>query len=262
MPVPRALGLVASLVLVAGLVAGCGEDEPEAVSTTPPEDGACRVLDADDVALASNDGDTVDCTDPHTAETFLVEELPADLHDLDPDDSAIGAHVYDTCSEEFEAFLQADESAVMRSIVSWAWFRPSDEEWDAGARWFRCDVIGGGEQLTDYRDLPETAAGLLEGMPPDEWMVCAQGKTVDGSPKVPCSEPHTWRAVTTIKVGEADEEYPGDRIVEVTTRDFCSDSVGAWLGYPASYDFGYTWFKQAEWEAGNRRSVCWAQTQQ
>jgi hypothetical protein len=46
----------------------------------------------------------------------------------------------------------------------------------------------------------------------------------------------------------------------VTTRDYCSDSVGAWLNYPVDYQYGYTWFHEAEWEAGNRRSVCWAKT--
>ena len=49
---------------------------------------------------------------------------------------------------------------------------------------------------------------------------------------------------------------------EVTTRDYCSKSVGAWLGYPVDYDYGYTWFHEAEWDAGNRRSVCWAKTSQ
>ena len=78
--------------------------------------------------------------------------------------------------------------------------------------------------------------------------------------KVPCTEPHQWRAVTTISLGGANDDYPGDRLVEVKTRDFCSDSVGAWLSYPVDYDFGYTWFHQAEWDAGNRRSVCWAKT--
>jgi hypothetical protein len=261
-PSPGTLAGLAGLVLLVGGLAACGEDAPEATSTEPPEVGACRVLDAEDVSLPSNDSPVVDCATRHTAETFEVQELPADLHELDPDDSAIGAHVYETCSQSFAGFLQADESAVMRTVVSWAWFAPAEAAWEAGARWFRCDVVGGGPQLTDYRALPETARGLLEGMPPDEWMVCANGRTVNGSPKVPCSEPHSWRAVTTIKVGEPDEEYPGDRIVEVTTRDFCSDSVGAWLGYPDSYEFGYTYFKRAEWEVGNRRSVCWARTQQ
>ena len=80
--------------------------------------------------------------------------------------------------------------------------------------------------------------------------------------KVPCSQKHDWRAVTTIKLGETGDPYPGDRLVQVKTRDFCSESVGAWLGYPVDYDFGYTWFHEAEWQAGNRRSVCWAKTDQ
>jgi len=150
----------------------------------------------------------------------------------------------------------------MRSLVSWAWFRPSEKAWGEGARWYRCDVVGGGEQTEAYAELPETAEGLLLGRPDDDWMVCASGPTVTNSVKVPCSQPHDWRAATTIKVGEKGDAYPGDRLVQVTTRDFCSDSVGAWLGYPVDYDVGFTWFHEAEWKAGNRRSVCWARTDQ
>jgi hypothetical protein len=90
--------------------------------------------------------------------------------------------------------------------------------------------------------------------------VCASGETVSGSVKVPCTETHDWRAVTTISLGDAKDAYPGDRLAEVKTRDFCSKSVGAWLTYPVDYEFGYTWFHEAEWNAGNRRSVCWAKT--
>ena len=93
-------------------------------------------------------------------------------------------------------------------------------------------------------------------------MICVNGPTVSGSLKIPCSEKHTWRAVTTIKLGEPTDPYPGDRLVEVRTRDFCSDSVGAWMNYPVGYDFGYTFFHSAEWRAGNRRSICWAKTGQ
>ena len=60
----------------------------------------------------------------------------------------------------------------------------------------------------------------------DQWMVCGHGLDVAGSAKIPCTEEHNWRAVTTIKLGEPGEEYPGDRVVEVKSRDFCSDSVG------------------------------------
>ena len=150
----------------------------------------------------------------------------------------------------------------MRTVVSWAWFRPSEKAWDEGARWYRCDVVGGGEESPEFVALPESAKGLLLGRPKDRWMVCATGPSVAGNGKVPCNQRHTWRAVTTIKVGLDTEDYPGDRLVEVKTKEFCSDSVGAWMNYPVDYDFAYTWFHEAEWEAGNRRSVCWARTEQ
>ncbi|MBU1801042.1 MAG: septum formation family protein, partial [Actinobacteria bacterium] len=153
-----------------------------------------------------------------------------------------------------------DVSVTMRSILTWVWFRPSQKAWDSGARWYRCDAVGGGEQSATLLTLPDTARGLLEGRPEDAWMACVKGPSVSGSATIPCTKAHDWRAVTTIKLGEPAEAYPGDAQVETTTRDFCSDSVGAWLNYPVDFDYGYTWFHEPEWDAGNRRSICWAKT--
>ena len=253
---------VAVVVLAAVLaLGGCGDD-PAPTDEKPPELGACRQLTPDDVEKPSNTADPVACTTPHTAETYAVGQLPDTFKDAAYDDKDLGAWAYRKCSGAFIDFLGADESLVMRTVVSWAWFRPSEDAWKNGARWYRCDVVGGGEQSREYVALPTTAKGLLLGRPQDRWMVCADGPTVAGSVKVPCTDPHQWRAVTTISLGEDKDKYPGDRLVEVTTRDYCSKSVGAWLNYPVDYDFGYTWFHQAEWDAGNRRSVCWAKTDQ
>jgi hypothetical protein len=259
----RPARVVALLVGAAFALLGCGDDpgpSPDAIKT--PVLGACRVLTPDDVAQPSNDSAAVACTGEHTAETFAVGQLPASFDDADYDDPKLGAWAYSACSSKFQDFLGADESLVMRTVVSWAWFRPSEAAWDDGARWYRCDLVGGGEQSKEFVDLPTTGKGLLLGKPKDRWLVCADGPTVAGSVKVPCTQPHSWRAVTTITLGDKGEDYPGDRVVEVTTRDYCSKSVGAWLNYPVDYDFGYTWFHKAEWEAGNRRSVCWAKTEQ
>ena len=264
----RGRGVRLACLVTAALLAlsGCGEDtdgnaDPSQLdSVEPPELGACRVLTPEDVDQRSNASRTVDCESRHTAETFAVGELPADLHDVDYESEELGAFAYETCSERFESFLGADESLVMRTVMSWAWFRPSEAAWEAGARWYRCDVVGGGPQSKRFVELPTTARGLLEGKPKDKWLVCVNGDSVQSAPKIPCTEPHVWRAVTTIKLGQPEDPFPGDRLVEVTTRDYCSDSVGAWLGYPPEYDFGYTWFHEAEWKAGNRRSVCWAKT--
>ncbi|MDF1603852.1 septum formation family protein [Nocardioides sp. YIM 152315] len=252
---------VLALAVALSLTA-CGNRDGEPADMEAPELGACRVLTSDEVAQPADDTAPVPCAEAHTAETYAVGDLPSDFDDVDYDDSELGAWAYAKCSDGFREFLGADESLVMRTVVSWAWFRPSQDAWDEGARWFRCDVVGGGEQSKEYVDLPTSARDLLLGRPKDSWMVCADGATVAGSVKVPCTEAHTWRAVTTISLGERKDDYPGDRMVEVTTRDFCSKSVGAWLNYPVDYDFGYTWFHEAEWQAGNRRSVCWAKTAQ
>lgn len=258
---------VLPFLVVAALLTGCGNQtqngtsDPEQVDSVEiPALGACRMLTPEDVAEASNATRAIECSEEHTAQTFAVGDLPADLDDAAYDDAEVGRLAYDTCTEKFEKFLGADESLVMRAVVSWAWFRPSEKAWEDGARWYRCDVVGGGEQSEQYVALPETAEGLLLGRPDDRWMVCVAGSSVSESLKISCTEKHDWRAVTTIKVGEPEDAYPGDRVVEVTSRDFCSDSVGAWLNYPVDYDFGYTWFHEAEWDAGNRRSVCWAKT--
>jgi hypothetical protein len=260
--------MACGLLLVAA--AGCGGDgnadpdvDPKQVDAVePPENGLCRMLTTDDIAEPANATRAVDCTKKHNAETFAVGALPPEFDDAGYDDPELGQFAYQTCSEKFERFLGADESLVMRTIVSWAWFRPSEKAWDKGARWYRCDAVGGGEQSTELVPLPDTAKDLLTGRPADRWMVCVNGPSVAGNVKIPCNRRHTWRAVTTIKVGLDTDKYPGDRLVEVKTKEFCSDSVGAWMNYPVDYDFAYTWFKKAEWEAGNRRSICWARTEQ
>ncbi len=256
--------LLATLLLTACSAGVRAPDvDPEQVDAVEaPEVGACRMLTPEDVARPSNATRTVDCSEPHTAQTYAVGQLPAEFGDAAYDDEEVGAFAYRECSGRFQKFLGGDESLAMRTVLSWAWFRPSERAWQEGARWYRCDVVGGGDHSAEYVELPEDASGLLQGRVDDRWMVCADGPTVAGSARVPCSEPHTWRAVTTIKLGESEDDYPGDRLVEVRSRDFCDKSVGAVLGYPVRYDFAYTWFHEAEWEVGNRRSVCWAKTEQ
>lgn len=262
----RVVGMATVAIVLGAGLGGCSDnasgstDSTQVDATTPPELGACRMLTPADAAQPSNATSTVPCSQEHTAQTFAVGPLPERFDDVAYDDPGLGRFAYQTCSAKFRKFLGGDESAVLRTVVSWVWFRPSESAWDDGARWYRCDVAGGTAKSKDYLPLPTTAEGLLQGRPDDRWLACAEGPTVAGSTKVPCSQPHDWRAVTTIKVGEPEDPYPGDRVVEVTTRDYCSDSVGAWLNYPVDYDYGYTWFHKAEWEAGNRRSVCWAKT--
>ncbi len=253
--------LVASTACSAG---GTGERAPAAAddpdSATLPVLRACHVLTPKDTAEATSDAAGVACAEPHTAETFAVGTFPAAYASAAYDDRGLGRYIYRTCDPGLAKFLGSDDSEVERSRLSWAWFRPSEQAWAKGARWYRCDVVGGSDEATSYDPLPTEAKNLLGGAPLDRWMQCAEGRTVN-SAKVACSEPHDWRAVTTIKLGQPDDPYPGDRLVQIRSQQYCSDSVGAWLNYPTKdFRYGMTIYHQAEWKAGNRRTVCWART--
>ena len=124
--------------------------------------------------------------------------------------------------------------------------------------WYRCDVVGGGEQSKEYVAPPTTAKGLLLGA--EGRLAGVRGRS-DGRRvgQGAVAQPHQWRAVTTISLGDQGDDYPGDRVVEVTTRDFCSKSVGAWLN-PRRLRLRVHVVPRGGGEAGNRRSVCWART--
>jgi len=259
--VRRVAVLLAVLLPVALVSVACGTTGrgDESDRTTPPKVGVCRHLSAADLREPSNATPVLPCARSHTAQTFAVGTLPAETGSS-YDDKRHGTFVFDTCSAAFRDFLGIDGSLALRVQLAWAWFRPSKRGWDHGARWYRCDVVGGPEGAAVLRALPAEARGLFSSAAPDAWLTCARGATVPHSKKVPCSEPHDWRAVTAVKVGQPQDPYPGDRIVQVRSRDYCSDWVGAWMHYPPDYDFGYTWFREAQWATGNRRSVCWART--
>jgi hypothetical protein len=248
-----------TLALVATSCGNAFHHDTAADRLTPPELGACRDLGADDLDQPSDASPAVSCAKRHTAQTFAVGTLPASTGSS-YGDKRHGTFVFDRCSQAFRDFLGVDDGLALRVQLSWAWFRPSERGWGRGARWYRCDVVGGPEGASELRDLPPDAKGLFIHDLPDAWLTCARGRTVAHSTKVPCSQSHDWRAVTAIKVGQPADPYPGDRIVQVRSRDRCSDWVGAWSHYTPDYEFGYTWFHEAEWSTGNRRSICWART--
>lgn len=253
--------LVAPLALLA-LLSACsnpltGTDAADRTDT--PAVGACRDLTASDLNLQTNSSPVVSCGEPHTAVTFASGTLPARTGRAYAD-LRHNRFVFRTCQQAFAAFIGADESLALRVRLSWSWFRPSERGWADGARWYRCDLVGGPVGASRLAHLPRDAHDLLDKGDPDTWLVCADGATVARGQKVPCTAEHTWRAVTTIKLGAPDDPYPGDAVVEARTRSFCQESVRSWLRYPADYEFGYTWFKAERWAEGNRRSVCWART--
>jgi hypothetical protein len=250
------------LVVACVTLAGCSNplaDENDTDQVATPRTGVCRVLTASDLNLQTNASPAVPCTSRHTAQTFASGVLPASTGTAYAD-ARHGRFVFATCQKAFAAFIGADDSLALRVQLSWAWFRPSERGWRHGARWYRCDLVGGPTGASRLTDLPPDGKDLLVTGDPDDWLACADGATVAHGKKVPCSVPHTWRAVTTITLGSPNDPYPGDDVAEARTRAYCQESVRSWLRYPSDYEYGYTWFRADRWAAGNRRSICWART--
>ena len=262
------LATFAALAAVALVLSACGgEDDGNADtgqldSVEAPQLGACRALTPEDVALPSNATKIVDCAKEHTAETFAVGDLPAELEDAEYDVAGAGGvrlpdllravpgvprrrrEHGDAHHRELGVVPAVGEGVGQgRAVVPLR--RHRRRRGEQGVR--RAPAHGG------------RAAGAAAHRTTSGWSA-STGPRCRSRRRSPAAEKHNWRAVTTIKVGDPEDPYPGDRVVEVTTRDYCSRSVGAWLGYPPEYDFGYTWFHEGEWKAGNRRSVCWAAT--
>src|SRR5688572_22251998 len=136
------LTVVLSLMLLGACASAPLKPQTAADKSTPPKLGACYVLTPEDTTAASNTTEPVPCAKPHTAETFAIGTLPASTG-KEYDSKAHGKWVFEKCEKSFEKFLGVDESLAMRIQLSWAWFRPSERGWDDGARWYRCDLVGG-----------------------------------------------------------------------------------------------------------------------
>ena len=148
------------------LLAGCSaplKPQTAADRTSPPELGACYVLTPKDTDAPSNATATVPCTQPHTSETFAIGDAARPRPARSTPPRPTGSWIYPTCERAFEKFIGVDESLAMRVKLSWAWFRPSQRGWDKGARWYRCDLVGGTEEASALHPAAHDRPGAVPG---------------------------------------------------------------------------------------------------
>lgn len=232
-----------------------------------PELGACRRLEPEDVPPQTNSSAVVPCRSPHTTETFYVGRWPQVVVDeaSGVDDRGLERIVARRCTGSLRETLGGGVQEWRTTLVSWAWFTPSDEDFEAGANWFRCDAIAGGPAFGRLEPLPPRIDGLLERLT-DRYRVCWSGglTTVligpDQGGPVSCARPHQLRAIAAIRLGERSAEYPGAEVVERLSDERCSERVRAYLDNPLEYDWEDSWPSRANWTAGQRYSICWAVT--
>ena len=267
------LTAAAVVVMVLGLVAGCSSSgEPDsaadtepsaAVSSAPPPPAAPRVGSCHELTLTEatepiEAGKPVPCNRPHTSVTVKVGRLSlvVDGHLLAIDSRTVRKRIADACPDSPGAFVGGSETAQRLSRFEVVWFSPSLEEADAGASWYRCDVVAPRSEGR-LMNLPARLEGVLDQDGAlDRFGTCGTAAPdTRAFSRVVCSEKHSWRAIDVIDLP------PGSRHlakgVTATADSSCKDVASQRSAGALKFTWSFEWPTRAQWVAGQRYGYCW-----
>ena len=270
-----ALLLVAALALsscTSDDEAGPAADGSPSPSATPtvaapappaPAVGACYRVSYAEALAPTNTDDPVPCTKGHTSQTFAVGrlDLVAQGHLLAVDSDTVRRQVARRCPGRLAGFLGASPEQLRLSLLRPVWFTATVEESDAGADWYRCDLIA----VTGERSLAKLdrdLSGALE-QPSGRAALAMCGTAEPGSQAfghVLCREDHSWKAISVIDLADKakDGRYPGEAVVRAAGQDPCAEAARGVASDALDYEWGYEWPTQDQWQAGQTYGRCWS----
>lgn len=271
----RLLPLVALLLTLTGCTGG-GEKSaeptssassasaPESATPTParlpkaPRDRACYRLSYDQALAPTTDARSVACTDTHTSMTYAVGSFDAvvDGHLLAVDSDRVQAQVAGECPRRLTAFLGGTPDDLHLSMLRAVWFTPTVELSDAGADWYRCDIIAVASEgrLAPLTQRMSGVLGTTAGR--DRFGMCgtAQPGTSDFH-RVICSSDHSWRAVRVVHFSAA--SYPGPAAARAAGQTPCQDAGRSASSDALDFTWGYEWPTRDQWDNGQHYGLCW-----
>ena len=230
----------------------------------PPAKDACYRLSYDE-ALAPTSGDSpASCAKGHTSQTFAVGQLDlvTNGHLLRVDADAVQKQVAQQCPDKLGAYVGATEEQLRLSLLRPVWFTPTVEQSDAGAEWYRCDVIAvtGDKQVAKIdRDL---SGALKQPAGRAEFAMCGTAQPGTAAFKrVLCREAHTWKAISVIDLADKARKkgaYPGEDAVRAAGQDACQEAARTIASDALDYEWGYEWPTKDQWQAGQTYGRCWS----
>jgi hypothetical protein len=269
-------GLAASALVLAGCSTpvddpGAAPSPPATTTSAPtpaptapappaaPPQGACYQLSYDAALAPTTRGRDVDCAEQHTAQTFHVGRLDRLVGGrlLAVDARALQEQVADTCPDLLSDFIGGSEEQQRLSMLRAVWFTPTVAESDAGADWFRCDAV-----MIARADALQPVTGPLGGTLATEagreraGMCGTAEPGTDGFERVACAQPHSWRALRTVALGDGD--YPGEGPAQAAGEEPCRAAARAAAPDPLDFQWGYEWPTAEQWTGGQTYGICWA----
>jgi hypothetical protein len=208
--------------------AGLGGPDPAA----DPVVGGCYVITSGQNGEALDPPDPVDCSTTHNAETAAVDDsgLGEDdayptQDDVDDDSSTVYAALDDICSFDLLSdYLGGDDLDDPYAFFSA--YLPNQEQWDAGARWVRCDVFYG---YTSPENAPGVMADALQGAQAAAYRACFSGNPADWD-VVPCSQPHEAEPIGSYADVADGAPYPADPAARQALAAQCASGAADYVG--------------------------------
>lgn len=222
---------------------------------TTPEVGECRDLSFAQAVAVVGRTETVPCRRRHTAETYFVGRL--DLRTASGftrrvDSRAAQRQARTTCTARLPRHLGVSPRELRLRMAQAVWFTPSPQRAEAGADWFRCDVVA----VAAPRQLLQLTRRTKGWGDAPALSMCATA--APGTPafrRVACSTDRAWVAVSTVDI--AGRELPRQRAVADRMESTCRDAARARADDPLDFTWTQETPTQEQWDAGQHYGICW-----
>ncbi|RYB91147.1 hypothetical protein EUA93_19700 [Nocardioides oleivorans] len=267
-PVSRVVAVVAALLLMLTACTGSPSEPDAPPSTTPtptetvppdpgptPKVGECHDLSFRQAIAVIGRSKPVRCGRAHTAQTYFVGRLDLTTkagHVRRPDSRAAQRQARRACTSRLPRHLARTPLQLRLSMAQAVWFTPSVAKAEAGADWFRCDVVVVAAPRQLMR-LPKQTKGWGEA--PAITMCATAAPGTKAFRRVTCGSQHSWRATTTVDIPGKD--LPEEAAIADRMESTCLDVARADAADPLDFTWSQESPTQEQWDAGQRYGICW-----
>lgn len=217
---------------------------PAPAPQQPPAPGTCWNYDYATATRSTYTGTPVACTEPHTVETAVTLEVPADMAKGGNASRALVAWLDPQCQTEVNRYagVTKPETTAPGTRTWFFWYTPTQKEWKAGNHWVSCAA---GSMPVSMNGTQKTVAvkDSIAGQP-DLSKVRTFKDPNFGLGNYVARKPLTARAAQT---------YPGESGLQAEAWKFCKKAIGS---------NKYFWYgpSEKEWYEGWTAIRCYAKT--
>jgi hypothetical protein len=233
---------------------------PTAAPSPPaaPQVGSCHRLTVAQATAPTDSRPAVPCSSRHTTVTIHVGAFDpvSDGHLLGVDSASVQDQIARRCPGTLAGYVGGTREQRRLSRFAVVWFSPTVAQANAGATWYRCDVVvlSGHDSLAP---LPTRLRGALDKPHAlDRFGTC--GTAAPGSrgfQRVVCSARHSWKAVSVVPLPRGTRFHA--RAAGSAADARCKQVAAHAARGALKYSWAFEWPTRERWDAGQRYGLCW-----